>query len=93
MKKQGKMCQLSEKELERIKRNAKADGVQKALILTASWLMEEPEFNFSEERICNMWDGVARYAQGIDEHYISLQLVCEIIKQHTGMEIKPEVFK
>lgn len=57
----------------------------KIIILTIAYLMDE--FNYSDDAICDFWDGMVRYLDAIDQKLITVDKVRKIIKEHTGMEI------
>jgi len=79
---------LTEYELKKLKSQIATQTTSKVLLLVTSYLMEEPEVNFNEDRIIDLWDGVSRYAEAIDQHLITLNQVAGIIKDHTGLDVK-----
>lgn len=60
--------------------------MQKMLILSAAYLMDD--WDYSEQAICDYWDGLTRYVDAIDQKYITLDKICWIIQEHTGIEFK-----
>lgn len=65
-------------------RKLEEDVTKKILILSAAYLMDE--FDYSEDAICDYWDGLTRYVDAIDQKLITLDKVCAIIQEHTGLE-------
>ena len=77
-----KKVEMTPRKVEQLAREASA----KAMILFAGYLMDDQDFD--AERICEVWDGVTRYAEAIDNKLITLSKVCEIINEHTGLNIR-----
>jgi len=63
------------------------ETTQKLYVLAGAYLMEEPEFNYSEDRIIEFWQGLSRWAGAVDEHLISLEDVARIFNEKTGAEV------
>lgn len=82
-----KYIPMSKHKMMEIVNKAKMSAVEQTMILVAAYLMEEPEFNYSDERICELWEGISRWSEAVKDHTISCQKVCEIIKEQTGLEI------
>lgn len=59
--------------------------VQKMIILSAAYLMDE--MDYSEDRIVEYWEGLTRYAEAIDQKLITIRQVNDIIEQHTGLKL------
>jgi hypothetical protein len=72
----------SEKDIKHIENVA----CQKILILSAAYLMDE--MDYSEDKVVEYWDSITRYVTAIKDHTITLDKVCEIITEHTGLEFK-----
>lgn len=74
---------ITHRDLKRIK-----DEIShRTLILITAYLMDE--LDYDEDRIIEMWDGIANWAHAIDhDKLIKLQDVCDIINQHTGLKIQ-----
>lgn len=64
----------------------KLEAIMQTMLLSASYLMDE--MDYSEDRIVAYWDGVSRYSQAVREHDITMFKVCEILKEHTGMNVR-----
>lgn len=77
-----KKIELTPRKIDEIAKEASA----KAMILFAAYLMDDEDFN--AERICEVWDGVTRYADAVDKKLISLDKVCGIINNYTGLKIR-----
>lgn len=57
-----------------------------SMILFAAYLMDE--FDYDEDKIIALWDGVSRYAEAIQNKDITMRKICEIVNAHTGMNIR-----
>lgn len=66
-------------------RAMKTEALGQCFLLTAAYLMEEMEK--PAEEICELWDGVARYAEAVDKKYITMERVCKILSEHTGLDV------
>lgn len=77
-----KKVEMTPRKIDEIAKEASA----KAMILFAAYLMEDEDFD--AERICKVWDGVTRYAEAVDSKLISLQKICNIINDYTGLKIR-----
>lgn len=67
-------------------REIKAEALGQCFILVAAYMMEEMDKPADE--ICELWDGVARYADAVDQKLITMSKVCQILSDHTEMNIK-----
>ena len=77
-----KKIELTPRKIEELAKDASA----KAMILFAAYLMEDEDF--TPERICEVWEGVTRYSMAVDDKLITLKKVCDIINEHTGLNIR-----
>lgn len=77
----------SKHELLRMANRIKSSAVEQTMILVAAYLMEEPEFDYSDERILELWQGISRWSVAVKDHTISCEKVCDIINQNTGLNI------
>ena len=59
---------------------------EKCLILSCSYLMDE--MDYSEDRMLEYFDGMDRYISAVKEKLITIDKVCEIIEEHTGVKLK-----
>ena len=73
---------MDEKQIRKIEQ----ETWQKCLILSAAFLMDE--LDYSDERIIEYWDSMTNYMDAIDSHLITMDQVCDIIKDHTGLDLK-----
>lgn len=62
-------------------------ATHKAVVLMLAYMMEDPQWDCDEDKIEEFFLGVDRYAEAIEDHYITLRKVCEIIKEKTGIVI------
>ena len=67
-------------------RETKAEALGQCFILVAAYLMED--MKAPAEEILQLWDGVARYAEAVDQKLITMSKVCKILSDYTGMEIR-----
>ena len=56
------------------------------MILTIAYLMDE--LSYDEDKCLAIWEGVARYAEAVDGKLITMQKVCDIINNATGLQIR-----
>jgi len=61
-------------------------AIQQTMLLTCAYLMDE--LDYSEDKICEIWEGVSRYSEAVMDKTISIDKVIEIINEQTGMNIK-----
>ena len=74
---------LTERDLKRIK----TEISHKTLVLVTAWTIDE--LGYDEDKIIEMWDGIARWADAIDhQKIIKLNDVCDIISEHTGLKLR-----
>lgn len=76
-----KKVEITPKKLQAIKMEA----IGQTMVLTIAYLMDE--LGYDEDRCLDVWDGVARYADAIDEKLITMNKICDIINEHTGLNI------
>lgn len=64
----------------------KTEAMGQAMILTIAYLMDE--LSYDEDKCLAVWEGVARYAEAVDDKLITMQKVCDIINNATGLQIR-----
>lgn len=64
----------------------KTEAICQTFLLAATYLMDEMEY--SEDRILELWDGISRYADAVRNGTISMNKVCKILEEHTGMKVR-----
>ena len=64
----------------------KLEAIMQTMLLAASYLMDE--LDYSEDRLLAFWAGVTRYSQAVKDHDITMNKVCLILKEHTGLEVR-----
>lgn len=64
----------------------KTEAMGQAMILTIAYLMDE--LSYDEDKCLAIWEGVARYAEAVDGKLITMQKVCDIINNATGLQIR-----
>ena len=72
---------LYKRDLERIKLSV----TDQVLTLVTGYLMDE--FDYDEDKVVELWEGITRYHKAIEDHIITLNEVKEIIKKHTGLDL------
>lgn len=73
---------ITERDLKRMK----LEIAHRTLILVTAWTMDE--LGYSDEKIVEMWDGIARWSEAIDhDKVIKLNDICKIINEHTGFNL------
>lgn len=77
---------LSEKQLEKVKKEVTEEAVTKAGLLYLDVLSSE--YGWNEDDITRLFENVSRYVGYLDEKMVSLKEVQTIIEKHTGMTIK-----
>ena len=59
----------------------------RAFIMFTCWAMDE--WDFDKDKIIQAWDDINRWSEAIDkEKTLKLQTVCDIINEHTGLDLK-----
>ena len=69
---------------ERDIRKIKMELADKTLCLVTAYLMDE--LDYDEDKIIELWEGIARYSAAIKDHTITLNKVKEIIQDRTGIK-------
>ena len=59
---------------------------EKCLILSAAYLMDEMDYN--EDKVVDYFTSMTKYLEAIDDHLLTMDKVCEIIKEHSGVDIR-----
>ena len=65
------------------------ESIMKAMLCVCAYLMEEPEFNFSDERLAALWTGVERYIKTVSEPNTAFNLkkMAKLITEYTGIKV------
>ena len=64
----------------------KMEAIGQTYLLVAAYLMDE--LQYSEDKIIELWDGVTRYADAVRNKDISMQRICQILEEHTGLKVR-----
>lgn len=64
----------------------KTEAIGQTFLLVAAYLMDELEY--SDEKIVELWGGVSRYADAVKSKDITMNKICKIIEEHTGMKVR-----
>lgn len=75
---------ISDKELEKIKREVAEDVNRKSCLLCMAAMADH--LNLTEDEICETAEVITRWATYLDEKIISINEVAEVIKNKTGIE-------
>ena len=73
--------EITQKKLQDIKMEA----IGQTMVLTIAYLMDE--LGYDEDKCLDVWDGVARYADAVNSNLIKMEKICDIINEHTGLNI------
>ena len=77
-----KRITITPRKLDEIKKEA----IGQTYILVAAYLMDE--LDYSEDKILEIWDGVAKYADAIRNKDITMKRICYILEAHTGLKVR-----
>ena len=77
-----KKIEITPRKLDEIKR----DIAGQTMILTLGYLMDDMDYD--PDKLIEVWSGLSRYAEAVNSHLISLDKVCKIINENTGLEIR-----
>ena len=61
-------------------------AIKRTLILTASYLMEEQDWN--DDQLCEYYEAICKWGDAINSHWISIKKVIEIVNEKTGATIQ-----
>ena len=61
-------------------------GIKRTLILCAAYLMEED--GWDDDRIIDFYNGIVRWSDAVDQHFISINNVIEMVNDKTGLQIR-----
>lgn len=74
---------MTKRDLERLR----LEVAHRTLLLVTAWTMDE--LNYNEDKIIEMWDGIARWSDAIDKQkLIKLNDIADIINEHTGLTLR-----
>lgn len=74
---------MTKRDLERLR----LEVAHRTLLMVTAWTMDE--LDYDEDRIIEMWDAIARWADAIDrQKVIKLNDIADIINEHTGLTLK-----
>lgn len=86
--KDGKI-RFTRKELREYTHEIAREAIMKAMLCTCAYIMDEPEFNYSDERIAMLWTGVERVISTVDEKdtAFNLKKCAKLISDMTGIKV------
>lgn len=76
--------ELSEKQIERIKRKIADEAVHKAFLLTIAAMADT--LNLDDNTICEVATDVGRWAEQMDSHILKMNEISDVIEQKTGLQ-------
>lgn len=76
--------EVSEKQLERIKRQVAKETIEKTCLLSIAVMADR--LDLSEDEICVVASDITRWAQYLDDHVLKLEEVAEVIEKKTGIK-------
>ena len=76
---------LNKAKIEKMKRDATGEAVDKALLLFLAAAHDE---KVKETTLCKIFTRANRYAEHIDDHLITLRYMQEVIERESGITIK-----
>ena len=79
---------LTKADVRKLKSDITAKATMYATILFMAYIMEDPGVDCNEDKLCEIFEGVQRYMEAVDDHLITIRQVCDIIKNHTGLDIQ-----
>lgn len=64
----------------------KTEAIGQTFLLVAVYLMDE--VGYKEDKILEIWDGITRYADAVQNKVITMNRVCKILEEHTGIKVR-----
>lgn len=80
---------FTRKQLREYTHEVARESIMKAMLCTCAYIMDEPEFNFSDERIAKLWTGVERVINTVSEPdtAFNLKQLAKLITEKTGIKV------
>ena len=80
---------FTRKQLREYTHEVARESIMKAMLCTCAYIMDEPEFNFSDERIAKLWTGVERVINTVSEPdtAFNLKQLAKLITEKTGIQV------
>lgn len=75
--------ELSDKQIERLKRDIANEATQKAFLLTIAAM--DDTLNLNENKICEVAEDVERWAEQLNRHILKINEIAAVIEQKTGI--------
>lgn len=83
-KDRSKKYYLSEKQLDRVKRQVTKEATARAMLLCVAAMAEH--LHLTDEQICSTAETINRWSGFIDQKILRLNEVSDIIKEETGLD-------
>lgn len=77
-----------ERRLKQAEDELKQTTTSVTILLVLAYLMEEPEFNYSGEKLVEMFEKISVWSENIKEHMISVKAIAKIVEEKTGMVVE-----
>jgi len=77
---------MGEKAMQRLKDEITDDAVKKASLMFIAYIMDE--YDYDTDKLVELFLGIERYLNAMNEHLISAEKVRSIIKERTGLDIQ-----
>lgn len=80
---------LSRKELRQRDIDVTELAIGQTMLAVCGYIMDEPEFDFNDERITQLWKGVERYIQTCNApgSAYTMRDLAKTVEQHTGIKV------
>lgn len=75
--------ELSDKQIERLKRDIANEATHKAFLLTIAAMADT--LNLNEDKICEVAEDVERWAEQLDRHILKVNEISAVIERKTGI--------
>ena len=80
---------FTRKQLREYTQEISKESIMKSMLCMCAYLMDEPEFNYDDERIAMLWEGTQRVIHTVDEPdtAFTLKHVARLISEKTGIKV------
>ena len=81
--------EFTRKELREFVYEVSQESIMKAMLCLCAYIMDEPEFHFSDERIAMLWEGTERVINTVNEPdtAFTIKKVAKLITEKTGIKV------
>lgn len=80
---------LSRKELRQRDIDVTELAIGQTMLAVCGYIMDEPEFDFDDDRIASLWKGVERYIQTVNDPNSNFKMkdLAKVVEKHTGIRV------